>query len=99
MLGKEGDPREWIYSWYNPKGGREAKEWVRNQRYKLYRTGKFYDIRNDVLEKQPLKELSPEAQAARTLFEGVLDTYKDARPAAVAAKGKAKDKNPKREKR
>ena len=94
LLGKEGNPRAWIYSWYNTGGGPKGREWVRNQRYKLYRTGKFYDIRNDVLEERPLKQLSPEAQKARTLFEGVLDTYKDARPASVAAQGKQKAKKP-----
>lgn len=96
LLGQEGNPREWIYSWYNTGGGPKGREWVRNQRYKLYRTGKFYDISNDVLEQQPLQTLSPKAQEARTLFEGVLNTYKDARPASVAAKRKQQTKKPRK---
>ncbi|MHC4745049.1 MAG: sulfatase-like hydrolase/transferase, partial [Planctomycetota bacterium] len=43
LRGLKGNPREWIYCWYARNGGPTGKEFTRNQRYKLYRTGKFYD--------------------------------------------------------
>ena len=82
LLGKEGNPREWIYSWYSVRGGPTGKEWARNQRYKLYPDGKFYDISQDRLETTPLVELSPEAQQARATLQQALDQYKEARPAS-----------------
>ena len=42
---------------------------------------KFYDISQDMLEKTPLVELSPEAQQARATLQAVLDQFKEARPA------------------
>lgn len=88
LQGKKGDPREWIYCWYSRSGGPTGKEWARNQRYKLYRAGEFYDVSNDVLEKNPLENLSPETQQVRAMLQKALDQYKDARPSEVAAKGK-----------
>ena len=82
LKGQEGKRREWIYSWYSVRGGPTGKEWARNQRYKLYRTGKFYDISQDRLETTPLVELSPEAQQARATLQQALDQYKEARPAS-----------------
>jgi len=47
---------------------KSGKAWVRTKRYKLYNTGEFYDIRNDALEKKPLKNVSgPATQAYRVL--------------------------------
>ena len=64
------------------RGGPTGKEWARNQRYKLYPDGKFYDISQDRLETTPLVELSPEAQQARATLQQALDQYKEARPAS-----------------
>jgi arylsulfatase A len=89
IKGQKGEPREWIYSWYLPRGGSTSSEWARNQRYKLYRTGEFYDVGKDVLESEPLTDYSPEAQQARVMLQAALDQYKDARPLRNAAtKGK-----------
>lgn len=82
VLGKKGNPRDWYYSWYAPKGEMMA-EFAATRDYKLSRTGEFYDLRNDLAETHPLKvlELSGEAAAAAKLLQGALDQYKDARPA------------------
>ena len=92
LRGEKYTPREWIYCWYSRDGKTKIQEWARNQQYKLYRTGKFYDISKDVLEKNPLSELSPEAQQARATLQQALDQYKDARPAPKAPKSKKRKK-------
>jgi arylsulfatase A len=82
LKGQQGHPRDWIYCWYSRSGGPGAKEWTRNQRYKLYRTGKFYDVKNDVLEKSPLpiESLGKQATQAYTMLQKALNRYSDARP-------------------
>ena len=83
LKGQPGAPRDWAYCWYLSKK-KTVEEWARTQRYKLYRTGKFYDISKDDLERAPLKELTPEAQQARTMLQQALDQYQGVRPAALA---------------
>jgi arylsulfatase A len=82
LKGRKGNPRDWIYCWYSRSGGPTGKEWTRNQRYKLYRTGEFYDVQNDVLEKTPLNvdKLGKHATQTRAMLQNALDKYKDARP-------------------
>ena len=86
LKGEKGHPREWIYVWYARNGGPKGAEFTRNQRYKLYRTGKFYDIQEDVLEKKPLDtaRLSPDAKLVHAKLQLALDTYEDARPKRFA---------------
>ena len=103
VRGEKGTPREWIYCWYSREGNPAvAKEFARNHRYKLYRTGKLIDVRNDVLEASPLTEadLDAEARKARAMLQGVLDKYKDARPESLnkPAKANAKAKRKKKAK-
>ncbi len=104
LQGKTGKPRKWIYVWYSRNGGVRGKQWVRNQRYKLYATGKFYDVKNDVMEKTPLKldSLSADQRQTHTMLKKAIDQFKNARPDAVAAVGqkiidrkKKKNKNKK----
>lgn len=89
LRGERGNPREWVYCWFAKSPDADIpREWARTQRYKLYRTGEFYDISTDVFEKQPLTRLSPEAEKARSLLQQALDKYQDARPADWVAKEK-----------
>ena len=46
LRGKQGQPREWIYSWYSPRQGADltVREFAFNHRFKLYRTGDFFDL-------------------------------------------------------
>ena len=82
LLGQTGDPREWVYVWYARNGGPKGREFVRNQRYKLYRTGEFFDVPNDWLEQNPLNasQLTSEQQAIHAKFQLALAEYSDARP-------------------
>jgi len=83
LRGDKGRPREWIYCWYS-KGGGSAKavDFARNQRYKLYRNGQFYDVSTDSLEKHnlPQTSLDEHAKKTRAMLQSVLDKYRDARP-------------------
>jgi arylsulfatase A len=84
LRGEKGSPRPWVYSWYSRDGGQPgAREFAFNQRYKLYRTGEFYDLAKDPDEKRPLavRGLDGETAVAAQLLQGALDKYKDARPA------------------
>ncbi len=100
LLGAEGQPRDWIYSWYSPRQSADmtVREFAFNQHYKLYRSGEFFDLRKDVEEKQPLAvaSLDGEAVTAAKRLQGVLDQFKGARPPELdrafeqANEGKAK---------
>ena len=90
LQGKRGNPREWIYCWYSRNGGPEGSEWVRNQRYKLYRTGEFYDISKDVLEQHPLADPTPKEMQVHTMLQQALNNYKNARPERLLSAPKAK---------
>jgi arylsulfatase A len=79
LKGDKGNPRDWIYCWYARKGGATGKAWARTQRYKLYNTGSFFDISEDVHETTPLTDLSPEVQKIRDMLQLALDKYKDTR--------------------
>ena len=83
LRGEKGNPREWIYCWNSRGGGPKAQhEFARDQRYKLYRNGRFYDVAEDVLEKKPLDpaSLGKDARAARDKLAKALERYRDARP-------------------
>ncbi len=98
LRGEKGNPRDWIYVWYARNGGPTGKEFTRNQRYKLYSSGDFYDIQNDVLEESPLDAvgLTQEQVRIRAMLQDALSQYADARPlrfanwAAEAKKAKQK---------
>jgi len=83
LLGQIGTPREWSYCWYKPPGGTEAdvEECAHTTRFKLYQSGQFYDLANDLSEQSPLdtNSLSAEAQSAFALLTGVLASFGDER--------------------
>jgi arylsulfatase A len=91
LRGEKGTPREWYYCWFSHQGQLKG-EFAANHRYKLYRTGEFYDLNKDPDEKHPLKvaELDGEAAAAAKTLRAALDKYKDARPANFAPEGATK---------
>ena len=86
LLGKPGNPRDWIYIWYARNGGAVGKEFTRDQRYKLYRTGELYDVPNDYMEEHPLDiaKLTDDQQAIYGNLQYGLAQYVDARPRQFA---------------
>ena len=55
VRGEKGNPRDWVYWWYDPKPGHDKAQYPRTRfargpRYKLYEDGRFFDAENDPLE-------------------------------------------------
>lgn len=83
LMGKVGRPRESIYMWYSRNGGvGQARVFARNQRYKLYSSGDFFDIATDRHEKSPLAEesLSSEQRRNRSILQKQIDRFADVQP-------------------
>jgi arylsulfatase A len=106
LKGEAGKPRDWLYTWYSPRQSQDmtVREYTFDHRFKLYRTGQFYDLSTDALEKQDLasSSLTRDAAAAKAKLQGVLDQFKDARPAGLdqefQASGKGKEKKVRKKK-
>jgi arylsulfatase A len=83
-FGKEAKSRDWIYSWYSPRQGNDMKvqEFAFNHDSKLYRTGEFYDVKNDPAQKssKTVSSLTGKAAMDAKLLQGALDQYANARP-------------------
>ena len=76
LRGETGSPREWIYCWFDREGRPEQAEvTVRNQRDKLYRDGRFFDVAADPDEEHPLDlaALDDAGKGTRAEFQRVLD--------------------------
>jgi arylsulfatase A len=88
LRGETGRPRSWIYSWYSPRG-EALREFAFNERYKLYRTGEFYDLNQDIGEEHPLAPAArtADAQDAARLLEAALAGFRDARPGHLPVPG------------
>jgi arylsulfatase A len=91
LRGETGRPREWTYCWYAPNQGKvdEPRQFARDQRYKLFADGSFYQIDSRRYEETLLNngQLSPEAAAAKKKLQAALDQFRSARPKELAAQG------------
>jgi arylsulfatase A len=82
LRGESGHPREWVYCWYSPRG-EPLREMAFDQRFKLYRTGEFFDLVADPDEAKPLRVADLKQQSAITAarrLQAALDQFKNARP-------------------
>ena len=76
LRGEKGNPREWIFCYYDPRWGKRPKRrFVRDKRWKLYASGDLYDVCADVLEQNP-NPAGSEAVEARERLQAVLDSIK-----------------------
>lgn len=84
LCGQPGQHRHWIYCWYSPRQGANNRvtEFAFNQRFKLYRNGRFYDLEADPQEKNPLDlaTASDEAKSAARELQQALEAYRNVRP-------------------
>ncbi len=79
LRGESGNPRDWIYIWYqrNPPDS-TLYRFARDRRWKLYdagdynRAGNLYDVASDPLENTPVPPGDPEADAAREKLSAAL---------------------------
>ena len=93
VMGKKGNPRDSIYMWYSRNGGSaKARAFARNQRYKLYEDGKFFDVPNDPREKSPLAKLTQEQQAVRKVLQRRIDRFANLTPIEPTPKPKKQKK-------
>jgi arylsulfatase A len=100
LRGETGQPRPWLYCWYAPNQGKvdPPRQFARDQRYKLFGDGKFFEIDERRYTEKPLTgELSAEAAAAKKKLAGVLAMYQDARPKELS--GDAGDAVPRKRKK
>jgi len=72
LKGERGQRREWLFTYYNPRPERTDPNWMgretrytRDQTWKLYGDGRFFNTRQDVFEKNPLTDLEPGSEAAK----------------------------------
>jgi arylsulfatase A len=75
LRGERGTPRKWFYCYYNPRPERtKPTRFVRDQRWKLYGDGRFFDVKNDLLEKKSIQTAEPGSAAgvARKKLEAAL---------------------------
>lgn len=87
IKGERGTPRDSLYCWYSPRQKPDLTvcEFAFDQKYKLYRGGRFYDLTADPLESHALRveDLTGEAAQTATKLLRVLDQFKGARPAEL----------------
>lgn len=93
LRGEVGQPREWIYSWFMTGPG-PCREFARDERYKLYRSGEFYDVQEDPWESNALAvpDEGSDLHATHARLEQVLDQFRDASRDAVRAKLKYRER-------
>jgi len=77
LLGGQGEPREWIYCWYSPRG-EPLQVFAFDEQFKLYRTGALYDYRRDPKELQALPNKAHPGVRRKLL--AALARYESARP-------------------
>jgi arylsulfatase A len=87
LRGETGAPREWLYCWYSPRQQLNlvVRECAFDHHYKLYRDGRFFDLKADPFEERPLdaNSLSETAAAAAAKLQVALDQFADVRPAEL----------------
>jgi arylsulfatase A len=76
ITGKQGNPRKWVHCYYR-RGNEKAQQWARTQRYKLYKTGEFFDVSKDRLEGNPLQKLDTDQKRIHEMLKGVLHQFSD----------------------
>lgn len=84
LRGQKGQPREWVLCHYQPYWGNfPGRQFVRDQRFKLYRDGSLFDVPRDLQEADDLSKQVPAklAQAARSKLKTVLNSAPPAPPA------------------
>ncbi|MFN7138426.1 MAG: sulfatase-like hydrolase/transferase [Limisphaerales bacterium] len=67
LRGKEGSPRQWIFSQL------QGQRLVRDKRYTLHSDGRMFDVKKDPLEKKDLSQsVDPKIAKARKQLQGAL---------------------------
>ena len=74
-LGNKGNPREWIFQYYSPKGKPGPIIWAQDQNHKFYSHGKFIEVADRHEKTDILPGTGSEsAEAARRKLQAAIDT-------------------------
>jgi hypothetical protein len=89
-MGKPGQPRDWVFCHYEPYWNKTSGQFVRNQNFKLYRNGDFFQVPGDLSETNNLSgSTDQEIQKILAQLGGVMTQ------SPPAPEGKKADKNTK----
>jgi arylsulfatase A-like enzyme len=83
LKGQKGHARDWVLTHYQPYwGGARSAQFVRDQGYKLYRDGRFFNVPVDLMEKSNLAvgQAGKRGEAARIKLDQTLETLPPAPP-------------------
>jgi arylsulfatase A-like enzyme len=90
LMGRRGDPRQWIFV-------QLSQQWyVRDAHWKLNNQGELFDMKDAPFRETLVEADSAEAQAARAKLQAAMDVL---RPGDSAAAAEAKQEKPKKEAR
>ena len=90
LRGEKGNPRDWLYCWYNSAGGDKAQfEFAQDGTFKLYTDGRFFNVQKDDRETSPLADeaLDDTAKAAKAKLQEALKQFEGPRPEYFAKQG------------
>lgn len=85
LKGEKGTPRDWIYSWFLFPLNDGPKVFARNQKYKLYDDGQFFNVSEDYLEENPIPKDSLDEDTLKIYnqLSNVIDGYAQKRLDAI----------------
>ena len=91
LQGKNGTPRNWVFCHYQPYWGKSpGTQFVRDQNYKLYRNGNFFNVPNDLKEADTLPIEGP----GKPSHEKLTKVFETTPPAPEKKGGKSIKKRP-----
>ena len=85
LYGDKGNPREWLYFYYEPKNPRRDRlnkefkfVFARDKKWKLYDDGKLFNLKKDLEELNPIlnKEDTEDSEKGRKKLSKVIEKYK-----------------------
>ena len=83
IRGEEGEPREWLYCYYNADPTKDRLPlavFARDKRWKLYADGRLFDLDADALETKPVKEDTDETREVRERLQAVINSFPEHPP-------------------
>lgn len=91
LRGEKGAPREWVLCHYQPYWNQKEGQFARNQSYKLYRDGRYFNVPNDLIEKQNLAAGSAGAEGEKA--RAALHAFLEQCPPAPVGRGNKNTKD------
>ena len=81
LTGKDGPKREWVLCHYQPYWNKEPGQFVRNQDFKLYRDGRYFNIGNGDLKEESDLSLDQDITSDSLGYQRLLEVIQRAPPA------------------